>query len=275
MRLEEKLQLLRKERGLSQEALAEQLDVSRQAVSKWESGQSYPETEKLIALGRLYGVTLDSLLNDGPIQYLGASHKDNTNTQTGREDRYPRGHRPWILDYEYKSEKTLFGLPLVHINIGWGLRRAKGVLAIGNISTGFLSIGLLSVGLLSMGLLGLGLISVSAVAFGLLAAIGSVAIGGFALGAVAIGFVTLGAVSIGMVSVGAVSVASHIAIGDHAYGTIAIGRTLAEGTRVFLCANPSSSGWFQVDTNAVRAAIAEEHPNLWSPLVRWAMGFVR
>ena len=57
----QKLQTLRKEAGLSQEALAETLGVSRQAVSKWERDSGYPETEKLLAIARLFHVTLDAL----------------------------------------------------------------------------------------------------------------------------------------------------------------------------------------------------------------------
>lgn len=48
--------------GLSQEALAEKLGVSRQAVSKWERSESSPDTDNLIALAKLYGVSLDELL---------------------------------------------------------------------------------------------------------------------------------------------------------------------------------------------------------------------
>ena len=59
----QKLQTLRKEAGLSQEALAETLGVSRQAVSTWERDSGYPETEKLLAIARLFHVTLDALLN--------------------------------------------------------------------------------------------------------------------------------------------------------------------------------------------------------------------
>ena len=53
---------LRREKGLSQEELAEKLAVSRQAVSKWERGESSPDTDNLIALAQLYGVSLDVLL---------------------------------------------------------------------------------------------------------------------------------------------------------------------------------------------------------------------
>ena len=49
----EKLFKLRKENGLSQEALAEQLNTSRQAISKWENGQGFPETEKLLLIGNI------------------------------------------------------------------------------------------------------------------------------------------------------------------------------------------------------------------------------
>ena len=58
----ENLKELRKERGLSQEDLAELLGVSRQAVSKWEQGMGYPEVEKLLLLASKLNVSLDSLM---------------------------------------------------------------------------------------------------------------------------------------------------------------------------------------------------------------------
>lgn len=60
----EKLQMLRARRGLSQDALAEVLDVSRQAVSRWERNETLPETEKVIRLSRYFSVTTDYLLLD-------------------------------------------------------------------------------------------------------------------------------------------------------------------------------------------------------------------
>lgn len=54
---------LRKKKGLSQEELAEKLGISRQAVSKWETAAASPDTDNLICLAKLYGVSLDSLLN--------------------------------------------------------------------------------------------------------------------------------------------------------------------------------------------------------------------
>ena len=62
--LSEKVYKLRKKSGLSQEQLAEQLDVSRQAISKWESGMAVPESEKLIAISNYFGVSVDYLLKD-------------------------------------------------------------------------------------------------------------------------------------------------------------------------------------------------------------------
>ena len=54
MNLSENLQNLRKAKGMSQEELAEKLDVSRQAVSKWETGETSPETEKIIMICDLF-----------------------------------------------------------------------------------------------------------------------------------------------------------------------------------------------------------------------------
>ena len=62
MSFAENLKQLRKEKQLSQEALAEVLDVSRQAVSKWEQGIGYPEVEKLLLLSGKLNISLDSLM---------------------------------------------------------------------------------------------------------------------------------------------------------------------------------------------------------------------
>ena len=60
----EKLQLIRKSKGLTQEELADKLDVYRQAVAKWESGQVYPDISNLIAISNLFNVTVDYLVRD-------------------------------------------------------------------------------------------------------------------------------------------------------------------------------------------------------------------
>lgn len=58
-----RLQQLRKMNGYSQDVLAEKLGISRQAISKWERAESSPDTDNLIALAEIYGMTLDELLN--------------------------------------------------------------------------------------------------------------------------------------------------------------------------------------------------------------------
>lgn len=70
MNFSEKLLTLRKAKGLTQEQLAEQLDVSRQSVSKWESGQASPELEKIAALSTIFDVTTDYLLKSSEIDDL-------------------------------------------------------------------------------------------------------------------------------------------------------------------------------------------------------------
>ena len=67
MKLCDKLQKLRKENNITQEGLADKLNVSRQAVSKWESGTAYPDTEKLIAISKLFNISLDELINDNKL----------------------------------------------------------------------------------------------------------------------------------------------------------------------------------------------------------------
>ncbi len=63
-----RLTALRKEKGLSQEELADKLGISRQAVSKWERAEASPDTDNLITLSKLYGVTLDELIGVSPLR---------------------------------------------------------------------------------------------------------------------------------------------------------------------------------------------------------------
>lgn len=64
MNFGENLKRLRKERNLSQEQLSEMLNVSRQAISKWESNKTYPDIENLMLLRNIFSITLDDLLFD-------------------------------------------------------------------------------------------------------------------------------------------------------------------------------------------------------------------
>lgn len=64
MKLPDKIIALRKAQGWSQEDLAEKLDVSRQAVSRWENGTAQPDAQNLLLISKLFDVTTDYLLND-------------------------------------------------------------------------------------------------------------------------------------------------------------------------------------------------------------------
>ncbi|MBO5944232.1 MAG: helix-turn-helix domain-containing protein [Clostridia bacterium] len=68
IKLADRLVELRKENKLSQEALAEKLGLSRQAISKWERAEASPDTDNLIALADLYGITLDQLLGNDEVK---------------------------------------------------------------------------------------------------------------------------------------------------------------------------------------------------------------
>ena len=74
MEFNEKLQELRKSRGLTQEELAEALFVSRTAVSKWESGRGYPSIDSLKEISRFFSVTIDDLI--GPAEILSAAEEE-------------------------------------------------------------------------------------------------------------------------------------------------------------------------------------------------------
>ena len=64
MKFSDKIIKLRKEKGWSQEKLAEKLNVSRQAISRWEGGTAWPDASNILQLSKLFGVTADYLLND-------------------------------------------------------------------------------------------------------------------------------------------------------------------------------------------------------------------
>ena len=217
----QKIAALRRKRGMTQDALAEALSVTRQAVSKWEADAALPETGKLLPLARLLGCTADYLLGSSEAEAGAPQGAPNTAAQSsepngaqgrephvapqgsepqgtqgrephvapqGSEPQGTQGHEPyaaaqssepntaaqgepqeparekpahdepaqektahdepaqgrapftpywglprryvWASDFEYKSKRTLFGLPLVHINGRWG-GTAKGVVAVG------------------------------------------------------------------------------------------------------------------------------------------------
>ena len=109
MKLSEKIYYCRKKAGLSQDTLAEKLEVSRQAVSKWENGEAVPETGKLPGLAKVFGVTIDWLLSEEePVQeevrttlpeeedgiLRGGTSADAWEEQSGAADKEQYSERP-------------------------------------------------------------------------------------------------------------------------------------------------------------------------------------
>lgn len=242
MEFQDRLHHLRRERGMSQEDLAEVVDVTRQAVQKWESGASKPDMGNLIALSRYFGVTLDWLITGEEPEADTGGQTIINNYYTGR----------W--EYEYKSQRTLWGLPLVHIHLqDNGFARAKGIIAVGNVATGLISAGIFSCGLVSVGIVSLGLLlSIGCLAAGALAA-GAAAAGLVALGGFAWGWLALGGFAKGVYAAGGLACASRIAIGGVADAPLAIGGS-AEGEQTILV--PMEQSVSPETRAAIRAAVA-------------------
>lgn len=228
----EKLSKLRKENNYTQEQLANILEVSRQSVSKWESDLSYPETDKLIRMAKLFHCSTDYLLRDECMdenrRYLEGNGQNpgKIMSDVGR----------WVKrqKHEWKSSKTILGMPLYHIGrnahgfFAIGLK-ATGVFSIGLLSRGIVSLGLLSLGIVSIGMLAIGLLGVGVFALGVIAA-GSVALGMLVAGAISVGIFSFGALSMGEFSVGALAIGKYAAFGDSAKAMIAVGDSEAVGS---------------------------------------------
>lgn len=230
----EKISEGRKKLGLTQQQFADELGVTRQAVSRWESDLAFPETDKLIKLSEMFGCSTDYLLK------YNKSGGDTAENVDGQKSGTQFVFNPLKWSFEYKSERQVLGMPLVHVNIGLG-RRAHGFFSVGLISSGIFSAGLLSAGVFSFGLLSIGLITLGVLALGG-GAFGSVALGLLAFGGVAIGLISYGGVavglfgcggcSIGLFAVGGYADGYYVAVGDYAVGQIAFGKTTAIGSKL-------------------------------------------
>lgn len=222
----QKIYECRKKLSMTQEELAERLGVTRQSVSKWESDGAFPETEKILELCKLFGLSADELL-------FGEAQTE----KSGSAEEPEHCSRGWgvikrgDLHFEYVSKKRLWGMPLVHVNFGLGLYRAKGIIAVGNIATGLISFGTISVGLLAFGALALGLLVFGAFAMGGIS-FGGVAAGMIAFGGLAIGVYAIGGLSVGYWTVGGFA-RGYYAFGDWAIGWLSVGETRAAGVHAF------------------------------------------
>jgi len=86
MDISARIQNYRKERGLSQEQLADAVSVSRQAVSKWESGQSQPDIDRLISLSRVFDVSLDALLTGADPTLMAVPDEPDAEPEISEDD---------------------------------------------------------------------------------------------------------------------------------------------------------------------------------------------
>lgn len=237
MRFCDKLLSLRKMKRYSQEQLADLLGISRQSVSKWESGQAMPELGKIIQISNLFSVPVDDLVRDErelvreSVQDIAfvkptysqepalkmenvASEEEirknilemkDTIQQISKSVNAPAG-------FEYKSRVSIFGIPLVHIHFGKLFHVgvfpynnacvAKGIFAAGDLAVGVVSFGAASFGIISLGGAAIGLLSV-----------GIVAVGGLALGFSSIGIYAIGCAAMGIHAAVGISVSARTAVG--------------------------------------------------------------
>ena len=258
MTFSEKLMDLRRKAGLSQEQLADRLGVTRQSVSKWESGTAMPELVKLISLSELFGVSMDYLVKDYLEEPESADGGDDLSAQQAVRlekkvdelTNYVKGRV-----YRFDSKTRIFGLPLVSIRFGFVRNGklsmdnvARGIIAIGNAAIGVVAIGIVGVGLFTFGVVGLGLLSLGIVAAGL-GAFGVMALGYLALGVSAVGVYAGGVAAIAAKIAAAVSAVAPTAIGEH-----------ASGSHVLLWGDGLTAP-------EVRTFLLEHHPDLWQPLL--------
>ena len=124
MEFNEKLQELRKQRGLTQEELAQALYVSRTAISKWESGRGYPNIDSLKAIAKFFGVTIDELLSGDEL--LTIAEEDNR-----QKGKYLRDLVFGLLDC---SVAMFFFLPFFGEKTG-GVIREVSLLALAGVSS--------------------------------------------------------------------------------------------------------------------------------------------
>ncbi len=226
----DKIAKLRRENNYTQEQLADIFGVSRQSISKWESGTAYPEVDKLIRMGELFGCTMDYLLKDEVTEPSAVHPPHSAQPDDANDIIYSHAGRIRART----SERRVCGMPLWQV--GKNARavfavgvNARGIVAVGVKSCGLVSVGVLSAGLICLGTLSFGLISIGLVAVGLLCG-GCVAIGVLAAGSIALGVVSVGAIVCGDFAAGALAAGKYFAMGDRASAMIAIGQHEATGS---------------------------------------------
>lgn len=267
----------------SQEQLADLLGISRQSVSKWESGQAMPELGKIIQISNLFSVPVDDLVRDErelvreSVQDIAfvkptysqepalkmenvASEEEirknilemkDTIQQISKSVNAPAG-------FEYKSRVSIFGIPLVHIHFGKLFHVgvfpynnacvAKGIFAAGDLAVGVVSFGAASFGIISLGGAAIGLLSV---------------------GIVAVGALALGFSSIGIYAIGCAAMGIHAAVGISVSARTAVGTEEAKGLYQMLLGHENRS------ISMVQDFLLSHNPNMPRWLAWFMAWFVR
>ena len=108
MTLGEKIQTLRKQKGLSQEQLAEKITVSRQAVSKWELSESFPDVDNIVQLSNIFDVSTDYLLRNGAAASIDDSQKEKPAAESTVSAKRADDWDDWDEDEEPTTIKGFF-----------------------------------------------------------------------------------------------------------------------------------------------------------------------
>lgn len=255
MEFKDRLFEARRRKGFSQEDLANACLVSRQAVSKWENGTSKPDSGNLMLISRCLDVSIDELLGNEVL----------------KEEKEFNQFLNVKTTYEYKSKRTIFGVPLVHIHfnrvnayfLGRKCCVAKGIIAIGDRSIGVISIGFLSAGLFSLGILSAGILSLAIFSLGF-----------FAAGILSFGIITFGIISVGVFSVGILSYGAQVSAGVIAYGKYAVG-IQGDAQQFFILLDNEVAEWC-IYPNDGKALIKEVFGSLSMPgIIRWVIYSIR
>lgn len=270
MNFQNELQKQRKAHGMSQEELGEKLGVSRQTISKWEGGTAYPDMLNLMTISDFFGITTDELINGKEELTETADEASDTQENAAASDDDGKSDNSEYISiknhYEYKSKTEIRGIPLIHVNCGIGSYRAKGIIAVGNISTGVISVGLVAKGFLTAGILSLGIIAMGVLSLGLFA-IGCIAGGAVSIAGIAVGIMTLGGVGIGIVSIGGCAIATHVAVGGYSIAPVSIGYIAKGEYTAFV---EKLGGLTAISSGQVRELIAMKYPDFPGILTWWA-----
>jgi transcriptional regulator with XRE-family HTH domain len=113
MTIGEKIQTLRKQHGMSQDQLADALDISRQAVSKWETNENQPDIERLIEISNLFNVSTDYLIKDGSAT--------TTKARPARKNEDESGFRASRISFLVSAIYSAATVIFLILGFGWGL----------------------------------------------------------------------------------------------------------------------------------------------------------